>query len=143
MKLIWSYLKKFKKKLISKSVNEEKYLDAYILLKGYYYYSKDNEVLKKLLLVGENIREKDKDFGEVLLDDIEYCEKNKIKINTNMAPIEIKGNNFEILYIATSTLIISGYFDYIGYGEWCLIYGRDKKRENKSWNTSKRYREDT
>ena len=27
---------------------------------------------------------------------IQIFEKNKIKINTNMAPIEIKGNNFEI-----------------------------------------------
>ena len=82
--LILDYIKDTEnciKSLISKSVNEEKYLEAYILLKGYYYYSKDNEVLKKLLLVGENIREKDKEFGEVLLDDIEYCEKNKIKIN--------------------------------------------------------------
>lgn len=70
-------------------------------------------------------------------------EKNEIKIKTSLEPLTIKGNSFEILYIATSTLIISGYFDYIGYGEWCLIYGRDKKRENKSWNTSKRYREDT
>lgn len=82
--LILDYIKDTEnciKSLISKGVNEEKYLEAYILLKGYYYYSKDNEVLKKLLLVGENIREKDKEFGEVLLDDIEYCEKNKIKIN--------------------------------------------------------------
>lgn len=82
--LILDYIKDTEnciKSLISKNVNEEKYLEAYILLKGYYYYSKDNEVLKKLLLVGENIREKDKEFAQVLLDDIEYCEKNKIKIN--------------------------------------------------------------
>lgn len=82
--LILDYIKDTEnciKSLISKNVNEEKYLDAYILLKGYYYYSKDNEVLKKILLIGENIREKDKNFGEILLDDIEYCEKNKVKIN--------------------------------------------------------------
>ena len=69
-------------------------------------------------------------------------EKNEIKIKTSLDPLIIKGNSFEILYIATSTLIISGYFDYIGYGEWYLRYGRDKKRKNKSWNTSKRYRKD-
>ena len=44
-------------------------------------------------------------------------EKNEIKIKTSLEPLTIKGNSFEILYIATSTLIISGYFDYIGYGE--------------------------
>lgn len=44
-------------------------------------------------------------------------EKNEIKIKTSLEPLTIKGNYFEILYIATSTLIISGYFDYIGYGE--------------------------
>ena len=37
------------------------------------------------------------------------------KINTNMAPIEIKGNNFEILYIAANTITIKGYFDSIEY----------------------------
>ena len=41
-------------------------------------------------------------------------EKNEIKIKTSLDPLIIKGNS---LYIATSTLIISGYFDYIGYGE--------------------------
>ena len=46
---------------------------------------------------------------------IQIFEKNKIKINTNMAPIEIKGNNFEILYIAANTITIKGYFDSIEY----------------------------
>ena len=49
--------------------------------------------------------------------DEEVFEKNEIKIKTSLDPLIIKGNSFEILYIATSTLIISGYFDYIGYGE--------------------------
>lgn len=42
-------------------------------------------------------------------------ERNKIKINTNMSPIEIKGSEFEILYIAASTITIKGYFDSIEY----------------------------
>ena len=37
------------------------------------------------------------------------------KINTNMSPIEIKGREFEILYIAASTITIKGYFDSIEY----------------------------
>ena len=46
---------------------------------------------------------------------IQIFEKNKIKINTNMAPIEIKGNNFEILYIASETIVLSGRFKAISY----------------------------
>ena len=42
-------------------------------------------------------------------------EKDRIKINTNMSPIEIKGNSFEILYIASATITIKGYFDSIEY----------------------------
>ena len=42
-------------------------------------------------------------------------EREKIKINTNMSPIEIKGREFEILYIAASTITIKGYFDSIEY----------------------------
>ena len=42
-------------------------------------------------------------------------EKDRIKINTNMSPIEIKGREFEILYIAASTITIKGYFDSIEY----------------------------
>lgn len=44
-------------------------------------------------------------------------EKTQIKIKTSLEPLVIKGDSFEILYIATSTLIISGHFDYIGYEE--------------------------
>ena len=42
-------------------------------------------------------------------------ERDKIKINTNMSPVEIKGHDFEILYIAASTITIKGYFDSIEY----------------------------
>lgn len=40
---------------------------------------------------------------------------NLIKVNTKEGPINIYGKNFEILYIATSTITISGYFDSIEY----------------------------
>lgn len=33
------------------------------------------DVMKKLLLVGENLREKDSAFKDILLQDIEYCEE--------------------------------------------------------------------
>lgn len=55
-------------------------------------------------------------------------EKTQIKIKTSLEPLVIKGDSFEILYIATSTLIISGHFDYIGYEEWMSKYGGNKKR---------------
>lgn len=45
-------------------------------------------------------------------------ERDKIKINTNMSPIEIKGSDFEILYIAASTITIKGYFNSIEYVGW-------------------------
>ena len=47
-------------------------------------------------------------------------EKDRIKINTNMSPIEIKGNSFEILYIASATITIKGYFDSIEYVRWMI-----------------------
>lgn len=68
------------KSIISKNINEDNLTKAYLLLKGLYKYSKDIDVMKKLLLVGESIREKDSGFKEVLLEDIDYCEKNLLKI---------------------------------------------------------------
>ncbi|MBQ6820047.1 MAG: tetratricopeptide repeat protein [Clostridium sp.] len=68
------------KSLISNKIKEDKLVDGYLLLKGYYKFSKDIDVMKKLLLVGESIREKDSGFKNILLSDIEYCEKNLLKI---------------------------------------------------------------
>ena len=81
--LILDYIKdteKCIKSLISKKIEGENFLEAYILLKGYYYYSKDTDIMKKLLLVGENLREGDSGFSDILLEDIEYCENNNLKI---------------------------------------------------------------
>lgn len=44
--------------------------------------------------------------------------KNEIRINSKLGAISIKGDNFEILYIATSTITISGKFASISYEEW-------------------------
>ncbi len=66
--------------VISNKIKEDKLIDGYLLLKGYYRYSKDIDVMKKLLLVGESIREKDSGFKDILLTDIDYCEKHLLKI---------------------------------------------------------------
>lgn len=63
----------------------------------------------KIIVVGRN---------EITIENhkgILVFERDKIKINTNMSPIEIKGSQFEILYIAASTITIKGYFDSIEY----------------------------
>lgn len=81
--LILDYIKDTEnciKSLISKNVENDNLLDGYLLLKGYYNYSKDLEVMKKLLLVGEALREKDSGFNDILLEEIEYCEKSNISI---------------------------------------------------------------
>lgn len=81
--LILDYIKDTQncvRSLIAKNIEKEKFLDAYILLKGYYRYSKDLDVMKKLLLVGQTLRENDKAFTEILQEDIAYCEENHLKI---------------------------------------------------------------
>lgn len=81
--LILDYIKDTEnciKSLISKAIDKDELLDGYLLLKGYYRYSKELDVYKKLLLVGEAIREKDSSFSEILIKDIEYAESNLLKI---------------------------------------------------------------
>lgn len=81
--LILTYIKDTEnciKSIISKKINDDKLIDAYLLLKGFYRYSKDIDIMRKLLLVGESLRENDSAFKEILLQDIEYCEKNILKI---------------------------------------------------------------
>lgn len=81
--LILDYIKDTEnciKSLISKAIEKDELLNGYLLLKGYYRYSKDLDVYKKLLLVGEAIREKDSAFSEILMDDIEYAEERLLKI---------------------------------------------------------------
>jgi len=64
------------KSLIANRIKKDKLEDAYILLKGYYRYTKEEEILTKLLAVGETIREKDSSFAEILVEDIDECKKN-------------------------------------------------------------------
>lgn len=46
---------------------------------------------------------------------IAVFEKNIIKINTRTTPIEIKGENFEIVFIGSATITIKGKFSGIIY----------------------------
>lgn len=59
------------KGLVASKIKEEDYIEAYLLLKGLCVSTGNEEYYKKLLLVGEAIKEKDKAFTDILLDDIE------------------------------------------------------------------------
>ena len=63
----------------------------------------------KIIIIGRN---------EITIENhkgILSFEEKAIKINTNDGTITIKGKGFEILYIATATITISGWFDNIAY----------------------------
>lgn len=46
---------------------------------------------------------------------IALFERNIIKVNTKINPIEIKGQDFEIVFIGTSTITVKGKFNSIKY----------------------------
>ena len=64
------------KSLIADRIKKNRLEDAYILLKGLYRYTKEEEILTKLLAVGETIRQNDSSFAELLLEDIDECKEN-------------------------------------------------------------------
>lgn len=63
------------KSIIANRIKMNRLEDAYILLKGLYRYTREEEILVKLLAVGETIREKDSSFAEILLEDIDECKE--------------------------------------------------------------------
>lgn len=63
------------KSLVAKRISEGRLEDAYLLLKGLCVAIGDSEYYKKLLLVGEALREKDKGFTEILSSDIDECKE--------------------------------------------------------------------
>lgn len=69
------------KSLVAKRVQEDRLEDAYLILKGLLQIDENEEYMKKLLLIGVRIREKDSGFEEVLLEDIDEAKKlfNKMK----------------------------------------------------------------
>ncbi len=66
------------KSLIAERIKKDRLEDAYVLLKGLYRYTREEEILVKLLAIGETIREKDSSFDELLLEEIDEC-KEKFK----------------------------------------------------------------
>ena len=69
------------KSIIAQKVKEEKLQDAYILSKGLYRYTNEEDVMNAVLSIGETIREEHNEFGEILVGDIEEC-KEKFKENS-------------------------------------------------------------
>ncbi|MBY0754877.1 tetratricopeptide repeat protein [Clostridium sardiniense] len=69
------------KSLVAKRVQEDRLEDAHLILKGLIQVDENEEYMKKLLLIGISIREKDSGFEEVLLEDIDEAKKlfNKMK----------------------------------------------------------------
>jgi tetratricopeptide (TPR) repeat protein len=57
--------------LVANRINDDELVDAYLLIRGLYLASGNEEYYKKLLLVGEAIREGDSSFGDILLQNIE------------------------------------------------------------------------
>lgn len=63
----------------------------------------------KIIVIGRNEITIENHKGIILF------EEGLIKINTSFGPLRIEGRQFEILYIATATITISGYFNSIKY----------------------------
>lgn len=63
------------KSLVAERVKEDRLEDAYLILKGLLQVNEDEEYMKKLLLIGISLREKDSSFEEILLEDIEEAKK--------------------------------------------------------------------
>lgn len=95
--------------LVANSIKEDNLLDAYLVIKGLFIATGDEEYYKKLLLIGEAIREKDSAFSELLLKDIENGKKEFInmpepylykaiieKEKGNFAAAKVEINEFQI-----------------------------------------------
>ena len=68
--------------------------------------------LPKITIIGDN---------EITIENhegIESFEDECIKIKTNNGILTIEGQNFEILYIASETIVLSGKFKSVDYGEF-------------------------
>lgn len=63
------------KSLVANRIKEEKYTDAYLLVKGLFLFTGNEEYYNKLLLIGEKLTEDDKGFKDFLLADIEEGKK--------------------------------------------------------------------
>lgn len=59
------------KTLIADRIKKDELIYAYILVKGLVRMTEDEEYYKKMLLIGESIREEDSTFKKILLEDLE------------------------------------------------------------------------
>lgn len=80
------------------------------------------EISKKLMLPTEIVLDVPKiiitGYSEVTIENhkgVLAFEKDAVRINSKLGPIKIEGNQFEILYIGSSTVTISGRFKAILY----------------------------
>ena len=68
------------KSLVADRIKNEELEEAYLIIKGLFLCTGSEEIYKKLLLLGEAIREKDSGFNEILLADIENGKKEFISM---------------------------------------------------------------
>ncbi|MGO5135640.1 tetratricopeptide repeat protein [Clostridium butyricum] len=67
------------KSIIADKIKKDNLEDAYILLKGLYRYTEEEEIMVKLLNIGEVLREKDSSFTELFSEDIDLCREKFFK----------------------------------------------------------------
>ena len=97
------------KSLVASRIKEDDLLDGYLILKGLFVATGNEEFYRKLLLIGEAIREKDTGFNEIFLKDIENGKKEFVnmpepylykaiieKEKGNFACAKVEINEFEI-----------------------------------------------
>ena len=61
--------------LVADRIKNDNNVEAYLIIKGLYTATGNEEYYKKMLLIGEAIWEKDKGFTDILLDDIDLCKE--------------------------------------------------------------------
>lgn len=64
------------KSLVAKKIKENNLIDGYLILKGLLLVFEEEEYMKKILLVGVSIREQNREFEDILLEDIDNAKKN-------------------------------------------------------------------
>lgn len=87
--------------------------------------NKKNEILEKIDLPKDVMMDLPKitilGDSEITIENhkgIESFENECIKVKTNKGVVEIEGMNFEILYIASQTIVLSGKFKSVNYGDF-------------------------
>ncbi|WP_297634142.1 hypothetical protein [uncultured Clostridium sp.] len=63
------------KSLVAKKIKEDNLLDGYLILKGLFLAYEEEEYMEKLLMIGVSLRGKNRDFEDVLLEDIDEAKK--------------------------------------------------------------------